>query len=603
MGGGYIKNTVNTFKTYIMAKIIGIDLGTTNSCVSVMEGNEPVVIANDEGRRTTPSVVAFLKNGERKVGDPAKRQAITNPLNTIQSIKRFMGRRFDEVTNEMSHFTYKLTKGGTNIKPAIVEANKYIAQSLTDMLDPIVVFMTDGFNNNTVENPEILSSMVSSGFVDYYHSIGIGIPVDDYDLELMQGLFTKFHGCPTIDVISETIISNTLSGTSTIMKNVKFDFSKYTRDNFNIDIRLDKEGDQYTMDKIDIAFKLPFCITSNGTETKESENISQGILTVTGDVNGTMTIFVFNLFKDLVPITTGLIYKNFSRCQQKYIDTTTSPEISVSRQVCKFNLESLIIEINTMKIPHDHVMYVFYKELSNKIRVFISNIESIHMTQLDDSGFQRMLSLGSKQVQRDLTCMPGLTRQVSAYVTETFSQVPVSAPVAPKPDLKRHQTTGSSSHLRVSKLVRHDALSSSHISCEMDDTILPILPVPPMLPLALHRHITAPATCAEVFDKSSCCVCLTNSVEILYLPCKHTCTCVDCSRHMNTCPMCREHVTGIKQIKSMTELCTVCKTNSTNMLYLPCSHVIMCQDCIAIHKPTKCSFCSATIAKACKIFG
>lgn len=76
-----------------MGKIIGIDLGTTNSCVSVMEGNEPVVIANDEGRRTTPSVVAFLKNGERKVGDPAKRQSITNPQNTIMSVKRFMGDR------------------------------------------------------------------------------------------------------------------------------------------------------------------------------------------------------------------------------------------------------------------------------------------------------------------------------------------------------------------------------------------------------------------------------------------------------------------------------------------------------------------------------
>ena len=80
-----------------MGKIIGIDLGTTNSCVAVMEGNEPVVIANSEGRRTTPSMVAFLENGERKVGDPAKRQAITNPKNTISSIKRFMGKKFDEV--------------------------------------------------------------------------------------------------------------------------------------------------------------------------------------------------------------------------------------------------------------------------------------------------------------------------------------------------------------------------------------------------------------------------------------------------------------------------------------------------------------------------
>ena len=85
-----------------MGKIIGIDLGTTNSCVAVMEGTEPVVIANSEGRRTTPSIVAFVDGGERKVGEPAKRQAITNPTRTIFSIKRFMGESYDQVTNEIT---------------------------------------------------------------------------------------------------------------------------------------------------------------------------------------------------------------------------------------------------------------------------------------------------------------------------------------------------------------------------------------------------------------------------------------------------------------------------------------------------------------------
>ena len=94
-----------------MGKIIGIDLGTTNSCVAVMEGNEPVVIPNDEGRRTTPSVVGFQDNGERKIGDPAKRQAITNPKRTIASIKRFMGRRASEVQGEMSRVAYTVAKG------------------------------------------------------------------------------------------------------------------------------------------------------------------------------------------------------------------------------------------------------------------------------------------------------------------------------------------------------------------------------------------------------------------------------------------------------------------------------------------------------------
>ena len=88
-----------------MGKIIGIDLGTTNSCVSVLEGNEPIVIANSEGKRTTPSVVAFIDGGERKVGDPAKRQAITNPTKTIYSIKRFMGETFEQVKDEIARRT------------------------------------------------------------------------------------------------------------------------------------------------------------------------------------------------------------------------------------------------------------------------------------------------------------------------------------------------------------------------------------------------------------------------------------------------------------------------------------------------------------------
>ena len=117
-----------------MGKIIGIDLGTTNSCVSVMEGNEPVVISNEEGRRTTPSVVAFLKNGERKVGDPAKRQAITNSQNTISSVKRFMGRRFDEVTEEISHWSYKVVKGDNNTVRIDIDGRQYTPQELSAMV-------------------------------------------------------------------------------------------------------------------------------------------------------------------------------------------------------------------------------------------------------------------------------------------------------------------------------------------------------------------------------------------------------------------------------------------------------------------------------------
>jgi len=117
-----------------MGKIIGIDLGTTNSCVAVMEGNEPVVIANDEGRRTTPSIVAFLSNGERKVGDPAKRQAITNPGKTIMSVKRFMGHKHDEITQEAGHWSYKVVKGDNNTVRIDIDGRQYTPQEISAMI-------------------------------------------------------------------------------------------------------------------------------------------------------------------------------------------------------------------------------------------------------------------------------------------------------------------------------------------------------------------------------------------------------------------------------------------------------------------------------------
>ena len=117
-----------------MVKIIGIDLGTTNSCVSVMEGNEPVVIPNSEGKRTTPSIVAFVDNGERKVGDPAKRQAITNPTKTISSIKRFMGNSFGEVTNEISRVPYQVVKGDNNTPRVKIDDRLYTPQEISAMI-------------------------------------------------------------------------------------------------------------------------------------------------------------------------------------------------------------------------------------------------------------------------------------------------------------------------------------------------------------------------------------------------------------------------------------------------------------------------------------
>ncbi|MBQ9398827.1 MAG: molecular chaperone DnaK, partial [Bacteroidales bacterium] len=117
-----------------MGKIIGIDLGTTNSCVAVMEGNEPTVIINSEGKRTTPSVVAFAENGERKIGDPAKRQAVTNPLKTIYSIKRFMGETFDRVTKETDRVSYKVVRGDNNTPRVDIDGKLYSPQEISAMV-------------------------------------------------------------------------------------------------------------------------------------------------------------------------------------------------------------------------------------------------------------------------------------------------------------------------------------------------------------------------------------------------------------------------------------------------------------------------------------
>ena len=117
-----------------MGKIIGIDLGTTNSCVAVLEGNDPVVIPNSEGRNTTPSVVAFVDGGERKVGDPAKRQAITNPKRTIYSIKRFMGETYDQVKNEIARVPYKVVRGDNNTPRIDIDGREYTPQEISAMI-------------------------------------------------------------------------------------------------------------------------------------------------------------------------------------------------------------------------------------------------------------------------------------------------------------------------------------------------------------------------------------------------------------------------------------------------------------------------------------
>ncbi|MDP4292706.1 MAG: Hsp70 family protein, partial [Bacteroidota bacterium] len=158
-----------------MGKIIGIDLGTTNSCVAVMEGNEPIVIPNSEGRRTTPSIVAFTENGERKVGDPAKRQAITNPHKTVFSIKRFMGETYDRVGKEIRRVPFIVERGENNtprvkiddrlyspqeISAVILQkmkktAEDYLGQTVTEAVITVPAYFSDSQRQATKEAGEI----------------------------------------------------------------------------------------------------------------------------------------------------------------------------------------------------------------------------------------------------------------------------------------------------------------------------------------------------------------------------------------------------------------------------------------------------------------
>lgn len=162
-----------------MGKIIGVDLGTTNSCVAVMEGKEPIVISNSEGKRTTPSIVGFVKDGERKIGDPAKRQAITNPDKTISSIKRFMGSSFDEIKNEISKVPYKIVKekntpkveingrlyspqeiSATILQKMKQTAEDYLGESVTDAVITVPAYFNDAQRQATKEAGEIAGLVV-----------------------------------------------------------------------------------------------------------------------------------------------------------------------------------------------------------------------------------------------------------------------------------------------------------------------------------------------------------------------------------------------------------------------------------------------------------
>jgi molecular chaperone DnaK len=203
-----------------MGKIIGIDLGTTNSCVAVMEGNEPVVIPNSEGKRTTPSMVAFVENGERKVGDPAKRQAITNPKKTVSSIKRFMGETFDNTQKEINRVPYKVIKGDNNtprvqiddrnftpqeISAVILQkmkktAEDYLGQEVTDAVITVPAYFNDSQRQATKEAGEIPGLNVKR-IINEPTAASLAYGLDKKDKDLKIAVFDLGGGTFDISIL------------------------------------------------------------------------------------------------------------------------------------------------------------------------------------------------------------------------------------------------------------------------------------------------------------------------------------------------------------------------------------------------------------------
>lgn len=203
-----------------MGKIIGIDLGTTNSCVAVMEGNEPVVIQNAEGKRTTPSIIGFLENGDRKVGDAAKRQAITNPVNTVQSIKRFMGMRYSEVSGEVGKVAYKVVKGdndtvrvdinGRNYTPQEISAmvlqkmkktaEDYLGQDVTGAVVTVPAYFDDSQRQATIEAGEIAGLKVER-IVNEPTAAALAYGLDKKDQDIKIAVFDLGGGTFDISIL------------------------------------------------------------------------------------------------------------------------------------------------------------------------------------------------------------------------------------------------------------------------------------------------------------------------------------------------------------------------------------------------------------------
>jgi len=274
-----------------MSKIIGIDLGTTNSCVAVMEGNEPVVIPNSEGKRTTPSIVGFIEKNERKVGDPAKRQAITNPEKTIFSMKRFMGETFDNVSNEVGRVPYKVVKGDGNtprvqiddrqyspqeISAMILQkmkktAEDYLGQEVTEAVVTVPAYFNDSQRQATKEAGEI-SGLVVKRIINEPTAAALAYGLDKKDQDMKIAVFDLGGGTFDISVLElgDGVFEVKSTNGDTHLGGDDFDQAiiNWLADEFQKDENIDLRKDPMALQRLKEAAEKAKIELSSSTETE-----------------------------------------------------------------------------------------------------------------------------------------------------------------------------------------------------------------------------------------------------------------------------------------------------------------------------------------------
>ncbi|KWW31712.1 MAG: molecular chaperone DnaK [bacterium P3] len=274
-----------------MGKIIGIDLGTTNSCVAVMEGNEPVVIANSEGNRTTPSVVGFIENGDRKVGDPAKRQAITNPHNTVYSIKRFMGETYDRVQKEVDAVPYKVVKGDNNtprvdingrlytpqeISAIVLQkmkktAEDYLGQEVTEAVITVPAYFNDSQRQATKEAGEIAGLKVQR-IVNEPTAAALAYGLDKKNQDMNVAVFDLGGGTFDISILNlgDGVFEVKSTNGNTHLGGDDFDqkIINWLADEFQADKHMDLRKDPMAMQRLKEAAEKAKCELSSSQQTE-----------------------------------------------------------------------------------------------------------------------------------------------------------------------------------------------------------------------------------------------------------------------------------------------------------------------------------------------